>query len=81
MSAMKLRGASRMDKRWPFDVVRLSMPVLPAKYAFLREINRKRARNAVLICIAVTALFLATIIALFTEALRRRATSTGKGAV
>lgn len=64
---------------WPFDVVRLSMPVLPAKYAFLRQTNRKRVLNAALICTVVISLSLAIVIALCTERLRRRATSTEKG--
>lgn len=63
---------------WPLDVVRLSMPVLPAKYAFLWETNRKRALNAALIFTVVISLSLAIVIALCTERLARRATSTGR---
>lgn len=69
-----------MYKTWPGNVVNLSMPALPVKYAFLLEQNRKCALRVALIYTVIISLSLAIIIALLTEGLRRRATFTGKDA-
>lgn len=67
-----------MNKLCQPCVINLSMPVLPAKYAFLRETNRLHALRAALICIAGASLCLATLIALFMAALRRHDISMGR---
>lgn len=69
-----------MGKTWHRNARNSSAPVLPAKYDFLRETDRRHALDAALIYTVIISLSLAIIIAVFTEALRRRATSTGKGA-
>lgn len=69
-----------MGKIWRKNAANSSTAVLPVKYEFLLDASRKHALNAALTCIVAISLSLAIIIAVFTEALRRRATSTGRGA-
>lgn len=62
------------------NVVNSSANAHDAKYAFLRETERKRVLDVAMIYAAIISLCLATIIALCMEALRRHDISTGRGA-
>jgi uncharacterized membrane protein YhaH (DUF805 family) len=65
---------------WPVNVLNLSTPALNAKYAFLLEINRKRAMSVALIFTVVIASSLAIIIALCMAVLRLHDNFTERGA-
>lgn len=66
--------------RWRRSAENSSIPVPIARYTFLLETKQKRVLHAALIYVVVISLSLAIIIAVFTEALRRRATSTARDA-
>lgn len=69
-----------MGKTWRKNAANSSITVLPVKYEFLLDANKKHALNVALIYTVAISLSLAIIIAVFTALLARRATSTGKGA-